>query len=448
MKVTIIGSGYVGLVTGACLARVGHKVCCMDANSDKIERLKRGETPIFEPGLEELIQENMARGTLCFSADIDAAVAYSDLIFIAVGTPPQEDGSADLRHVLAVAAAIGRTMSSDKLVVSKSTVPVGTAARIKATIGEELHKRQLDLQIRVASNPEFLKEGSAVADFMRPDRIIVGSNSKQVRKRMRELYAPFNRNSDRMLFMDIRSAELTKYAANIMLATKISLINEIANLAEKLGADMEQVRHGIGSDPRIGYHFIYAGCGYGGSCLPKDVRALRRSALDHACPTRILDAVEATNEHQKSKLFNQINQYFKGDISGRTFALWGLSFKPRTDDMREAPARVLMEALWDAGARVQAFDPEAMEVARSLYPDQANLALVNSRDAALANADALIICTEWQSFRIPDFELLRETLRQPVIFDGRNLYDPKQLRKLGFRYFGIGRGESVSITDC
>lgn len=444
MKVTIIGSGYVGLVTGACLAKVGHKVCCMDTNTSKIERLRRGEAPIFEPGLEELIREDMARGTLCFTDRVAEAVAFSELIFIAVGTPPQEDGSADLSHVLAVAAAIGQHMTTDTLVVSKSTVPVGTAARIKATIQQALTQRQCSARIRVASNPEFLKEGTAVTDFMRPDRIIVGSKSRQVRKTMRELYAPFNRNSDRMLFMDIRSAELTKYAANIMLATKISLINEIANLAEKLGADMEQVRHGIGSDPRIGYHFIYAGCGYGGSCLPKDVRALRRSALDHACPTRILDAVEATNEHQKNKLFNQINQYFNNDIAGKTFALWGLSFKPRTDDMREAPARVLMEALWAAGARVQAYDPEAMEVARGLYPDQTGLQLVNSRDEALTGADALVICTEWQSFRVPDFDCMRATLRQPVIFDGRNLYDPKQLRKLGFRYFGIGRGDSVN----
>lgn len=443
MKVTIIGSGYVGLVTGACLAKVGHKVCCMDADQDKIAQLQRGQVPIFEPGLDDLVVELANKDFLQFTSDLKTAVAFSDLIFIAVGTPPQEDGSADLRHVLEVAAGIGDTMTTSKLVVTKSTVPVGTTHRVQALIQERLHQRQLDVAVEVASNPEFLKEGSAVTDFMRPDRIIVGTASDQTRAIMRELYAPFNRNSDRMLVMDVRSAELTKYAANTMLATKISLINEIANLAEQLGADMEQVRHGIGSDPRIGYHFIYAGCGYGGSCLPKDVRALRRTAQELGCPMDVLSAVEDTNERQKKKLFKLINQYFEEGISGKVFALWGLAFKPKTDDMREAPSRVLMEALWDAGARVQAYDPEAMAVARSLYPDPDKLALADSRDAALLGADCLVICTEWQNFRIPDFDLMRERLTQPVIFDGRNLYDPAQLHRLGFRYFGIGRGDSV-----
>jgi len=456
MKITIIGSGYVGLVTGACLAKVGHKVCCMDADESKVQLLQQGRVPIFEPGLDPLVAELAEKGSLQFTSDLAAAVESSDLIFIAVGTPPMEDGSADLRHVLSVAAGIGDTMTGNKLVVTKSTVPVGTTHQVQEVIRQRLQARHLELTVEVASNPEFLKEGSAVTDFMRPDRIIVGSSSERAQTILREVYAPFNRNSDRMLVMDVRSAELTKYAANIMLATKISLINEIASVAEQLGADMEQVRHGIGSDPRIGYHFIYAGCGYGGSCLPKDVRALRRSAHEHGCPTAVLDAVEDTNERQKEKLFNYINQYFKGELSGRVFALWGLAFKPNTDDMREAPSRILMEALWQAGARVQAYDPEAMSVARGLYPDTTQLALVESRDAALEGADALVICTEWQSFRIPEFDLIRSRLRQPVIFDGRNLYDPTQLSGLGFHYFGIGRGDSVqqhivdntSTEDC
>lgn len=446
MEITIIGSGYVGLVTGACLARVGHKVCCMDADQHKVALLQQGQVPIFEPGLDTLLSELLSKEFLHFTSDLAAAVNFSDLIFIAVGTPPQEDGSADLRHVLDVAAGIGDTMTTAKLVVTKSTVPVGTTHRVQEVIRRGLQARQLELDVDVASNPEFLKEGSAVSDFMRPDRIIVGTSSDRTRAIMREVYAPFNRNSDRLLVMDVRSAELTKYAANTMLATKISLINEIANLAEHLGADMEQVRHGIGSDPRIGYHFIYAGCGYGGSCLPKDVRALRRSAQDHACPMPVLSAVEDTNERQKEKLFNHIIQYFKGDISGKVIALWGLAFKPKTDDMREAPSRVLMEALWEAGARVQAYDPEAMDVARGLYPDSQKLVLAESRDAALLGADCLVICTEWRNFRIPDFDLMRERLTYPTIFDGRNLYDPEQLTRLGFRYFGIGRGDSIK-TD-
>jgi UDPglucose 6-dehydrogenase len=447
MKVTVIGSGYVGLVTGACLANVGHKVCCMDADEAKIALLKRGKIPIYEPGLEELISQTAAKGDLEFSNSIDHACNFGEVIFIAVGTPPREDGSADLKHVLDVARSIGRHMRQDKLVITKSTVPVGTTARVLDSIRGQLAARQSSLTPRVASNPEFLKEGSAVSDFMRPDRIVIGTDSEQVRATFRELYAPFNRNSDRMLFMDIPSAELCKYAANTMLATKISLINEIANLAEHLGADMEQVRQGIGSDPRIGYHFIYAGCGYGGSCLPKDVRALQRSARDHGCSMQILNAVQATNERQKHKLFNLINQHFGGHIKGLTLALWGLAFKPKTDDMREAPSRPLMEALWQAGARVKAYDPEAMAVARALYPDSHRLQLCDSRDEALQGADALVICTEWQSFRVPDFELMRSHLREPLIFDGRNLYDPALMRSKGFQYYGIGRGASLRRED-
>lgn len=448
MKVTIIGSGYVGLVTGACLAKVGHKVCCMDADARKIAMLDAGKVPIFEPGLEDLVQECASRGQLIFTSDINTATNFSDMIFIAVGTPPREDGSADLKHVLNVASDIGNHMDGDKLVITKSTVPVGTTSKVIQTVRRQLQARGAQYRITAASNPEFLKEGSAVSDFMRPDRIIVGTDSDTIRNRLRELYAPFNRNSDRMLFMDVASAELSKYAANTMLATKISLINEIANLAEHLGADMEQVRHGIGSDPRIGYHFIYAGCGYGGSCLPKDVRALRHTARQFGSPMGILDAVEAANEYQKSRLFSHIDQYFKSDIEGKTFAIWGLAFKPKTDDMRDAPSRILMEALWAAGARVQAYDPEAMGMARALYPDADKLQLAESRDATLCGADALIICTEWQSFRIPDFNLMKQELNYPVIFDGRNLYEPEQVHAAGLSYYGIGRGDALKREDC
>lgn len=444
MKITIFGTGYVGLVTGACLAEVGHKVLCMDVDASKIEGLQHGRIPIYEPGLEELVVNNAKTGNLLFTSELAKAVKASDLIFVAVGTPPDEDGSADLSHVLEAAASIGKLMDSPKLVVTKSTVPVGASDKVLATIRAQLESRNLDLSIEVASNPEFLKEGAAVADFMKPDRILVGSTSAKARETLQELYAPFNRNSNRMIYMDIRSAELTKYAANAMLATKISFINEVSNLAERLGADIEQVRLGIGSDPRIGYQFIYPGCGYGGSCFPKDVRAMAKTASEYGLDMGILNAVQKANDYQKTKLFSHIKQYFGDDISGKTFGLWGLSFKPHTDDMREAPARTLLEALWQAGAQVQAYDPEAMEEARRLYPDQPALQLCQTRDEALEGADALIICTEWQHFRAPNFELVRESLKSPVIFDGRNLYDPQKLESIGITYFCIGRGASVS----
>ncbi len=443
MKITIFGTGYVGLVTGACLSEVGHSVLCMDVDSSKISSLRAGQMPIYEPGLESIVRSNIDAGTLHFTDDLEEAVAFSELILVAVGTPPEEDGSADLSRVLTVASNIGKYMENSKTVVIKSTVPVGTSDKVLNHIGAELSARNLELRFTVASNPEFLKEGAAVADFMKPDRIVVGTNSTAAKALLKRLYAPFNRNSDRMLYMDIRSAELTKYAANAMLATKISFINEIANLAEKLGADVEQVRQGIGSDPRIGYQFIYPGCGYGGSCFPKDVRALSKTANEHGCEMGVLDAVYATNFAQKKRLFSIINQHFKSDIKGKKFALWGLAFKPKTDDMRDAPSRVLMEALWSAGASVQAFDPEAMEVAANLYPNQEALSLVNARDDALHEADALVICTEWQHFRAPDFELIKSTLKEPVIFDGRNLYDPALMEKLGITYYGIGRGASI-----
>jgi len=444
MKITLFGTGYVGLVTGACLAEVGHQVMCMDVDKTKIETLQQGGLlPIYEPGLEDLIVENRAIGNLAFTSDIPTAVDHADLLFIAVGTPPDEDGSADLRHVLDVATNIGKCMSNSKLVVIKSTVPVGTSDKVRATIQAALDERGCEFDIALASNPEFLKEGSAVGDFMKPDRIVVGTDSTAAREILSDLYAPFNANFNRMLFMDIRSAELTKYVANALLATKISFINEVANLVEHLGGDIEQVRRGIGSDPRIGYHFIYPGCGYGGSCLPKDVRALSRTAQEGGFEMGILSAVEAANERQKGKIFSNINQHFNGNISGMTFALWGLAFKPRTDDMREAPSRVLLEALWEAGARVKAYDPEAMDEARRLYPDQEKLILPGTRVDALHGADALIVCTEWQHFRAPDFEMIKHCLSHPVIFDGRNLYDPARMASLGIQYYGIGRGLSV-----
>lgn len=443
MRITIFGTGYVGLVTGACLAEVGHQVLCMDIDSSKIEALLKGSIPIFEPGLEELVINNSKSGHLCFTDDVEEAVAFSSLIFIAVGTPPDDDGSADLSYVLDVAANIGKHIENSKTVVTKSTVPVGTSGQVEAAIEAELSTRGADLTVDVASNPEFLKEGAAVADFMKPDRIIIGTESDTAKSQLKELYAPFNRNSDRMLYMDIRSAELTKYAANAMLATKISFINEIANLAEVLGADIEQVRRGIGSDPRIGTQFIYPGCGYGGSCFPKDVRALGQTARENGSSMGILSAVEQANEYQKTRLYSLIDQYFKGDIAGKTFAVWGLAFKPKTDDMRDAPSRALMEALWQAGAKVQAYDPEAISEAHRIYGARDDLLLVESRDDALVDADALVICTEWQHFRAPDFEQITASLNNPVIFDGRNLYEPAQMTDLGISYYGIGRGESV-----
>lgn len=443
MKVAIYGTGYVGLVTGACLADAGHHVLCMDIDKEKIRNLLKGVIPIFEPGLDELVRENVASGQLAFTADTAEAVAHSELQVIAVGTPPGEDGSADLQHVRAVARDIGALMDTPKILVTKSTVPVGTADLVGATVAASLAARDAKIRFSVASNPEFLKEGAAVSDFMKPDRIIVGTEDEHVMDVMHELYAPFNRNHDRLMFMDIRSAELTKYAANAMLATKISFMNEMANIAEQLGADVEAVRRGIGSDPRIGYQFIYPGCGYGGSCFPKDVKALFKTAEQHGYHSHILEAVENVNDWQKTRLFTLISRHFDGNLAGKTFALWGLAFKPKTDDMREAPSRVLMEALWEAGASVRAYDPEAMAETRKLYGGSPALLLCETKEAALSGADALVICTEWQHFRAPDFEVLRNRLAQPLIFDGRNLYDPDHLREKGFTYYGIGRGDSV-----
>lgn len=439
MKVTIFGSGYVGLVTGACLAEVGNEVVCVDIDAAKIARLNQGEIPIHEPGLEAYIERNRAAGRLHFTTDIDEGVRHGLFQFIAVGTPPDEDGSADLRYVTAVAQSIGERMTEYRVIVNKSTVPVGTADRVRETVGTALAAREVRLEFDVVSNPEFLKEGAAIEDFMKPDRIVVGTDNPRTTELLRALYAPFNRNHDRMVCMDVRSAELTKYAANAMLATKISFMNELANLAERLGADIEQVRVGIGSDPRIGYHFIYPGCGYGGSCFPKDVKALTRTAQSVDYPASLLAAVESVNERQKQRLFEKIHAYFKGDLQGRTFAVWGLAFKPNTDDMREASSRTLMEALWSAGARVRAFDPVAMDEARRLYGDRADLEFAQGPEDALKGASALVIVTEWNVFRSPDFELIRESLAHPVIFDGRNLYDPERLNALGIHYEGIGR---------
>jgi UDPglucose 6-dehydrogenase len=443
MRITVFGTGYVGLVQGAVLADVGHDVLCIDVDEGKVARLKEGIIPIFEPGLEELVRRNHAEGRLDFTTDAARGVGHGRVQIIAVGTPPDEDGSADLQYVLAVAATIARHMEEKKTVVTKSTVPVGTADRVRERIAEGLAERGAALGFDVVSNPEFLKEGAAVADCMRPDRIVIGTDSPEAEDLLREVYAPFNRNHDKILVMDVRSAELTKYAANCMLATKISFMNEMACLAERLGADIEMVRQGIGSDPRIGYHFIYPGAGYGGSCFPKDVKALIATARLSGFEPTILEAVEARNEAQKGVLFDKIARHYGGALAGRTFALWGLSFKPNTDDMREAASRVVMEALWAAGARVQAYDPQAMEEAQRIYGDRPDLTLCGTKEAALREADALVIMTEWQVFRAPDFDLIAERLRQPVIFDGRNLYDPARMARKGIRYYAIGRGEAV-----
>ncbi len=443
MKVTIFGSGYVGLVTGACLADAGNHVVCVDVDARKIDLLNRGEIPIHEPGLEAIVRRNHAAGRLRFTLDAAAGVAHGLFQLIAVGTPPDEDGSADLRYVLDVARTIGSRMSEYKLVITKSTVPVGTADKVRAAVALALAARGAAIPYDTVSNPEFLKEGAAIADFMKPDRVVVGTDSARAAERMRELYEPFTRSRDRLITMDIRSAELTKYAANAMLATKISFMNELANLAERVGADIEQVRVGIGSDPRIGYAFIYPGIGYGGSCFPKDVKALARSAAEVGYEARILGAVEAVNASQKRRLFDKIRGHF-GSVAGRTFALWGLAFKPNTDDMREAASRVLIEALWEAGARVRAYDPVAIPEARRLYGERADLALCASGEEALAGADALAILTEWQEFRSPDFEAIRAALKSPVIFDGRNLYDPAHMLEMGFSYHAIGRGHGLN----
>jgi UDPglucose 6-dehydrogenase len=440
MKVTIFGTGYVGLVTGACLAEMGNHVTCVDVDARKIEELNRDKIPIHEPGLEELVRHNREAGRLGFTTDAAFGVTHGLFQFIAVGTPPDEDGSADLQHVVAVARAIGRHMDAEyRVVVNKSTVPVGTADLVRRVIQDVLDERNLQVPFDVVSNPEFLKEGNAIEDFMKPDRIVVGTDNARTTELLRALYAPFNRNHDRLIDMDVRSAELTKYAANAMLATKISFMNELANLAERLGADIEQVRVGIGSDPRIGYHFIYPGCGYGGSCFPKDVRALIRTASMADYDANLLRAVDAVNDRQKQRLFEKIAEHFSVDLMGRTFALWGLAFKPNTDDMRAAPSRTLMEALWQHGARIRAFDPEAMREARRLYDGRNDLVLCDSPESAVEGADALVIVTEWNVFRSPDFGRIKAALKEPVIFDGRNLYDPRVLRDEGFTYYAIGR---------
>jgi len=443
MKVTVFGIGYVGLVQAAVLAEVGHDVVCVDVNAERVEKLNQGIIPIYEPGLTPLVTNNFQAGRLRFTTDAAFGVEHGLIQFIAVGTPPDEDGSADLKYVLAVAKTIATYMNSPKVVIDKSTVPVGTADKVKQQIAAVLTERAVDIQFDVVSNPEFLKEGAAVADCMRPDRIIIGTYNERPADVVRELYEPFNRNHDKMIFMDVRSAELTKYAANCMLATKISFMNEMANLAELLGADIEAVRKGIGSDPRIGYHFIYPGCGYGGSCFPKDVQALIRSSEQHGYTPKILQAVEAVNNKQKYKLPTLVKKHFGENLAGKTFAVWGLSFKPNTDDMREASSRVLIEELWAAGATVHAFDPQAMEETQRIYGVRPDFVLCGTKEAALQGADALIICTEWQQFKAPDFDFLKQQLTTPVIFDGRNLFDPERLKQKGFSYYAIGRGDSL-----
>ncbi len=443
MKVTIFGSGYVGLVTGACFADAGNDVVCVDINAERVEQLQRGEVPIYEPGLDDMVSFNHDEGRLRFTTDPAEGVRHGLFQFIAVGTPADEDGSADLQHVLSVARSIGDHMDDYRVVVGKSTVPVGTADRVRAAVAEQLAARGEHIEFDVVSNPEFLKEGAAIEDFVKPERIIVGTDNPRTGELMKALYAPFNRSHDRLITMDIRSAELTKYASNAMLATKISFMNELSNMAERLGADIEQIRLGMGSDPRIGYHFIYPGCGYGGSCFPKDVQALTRTGHDYGYRPELLEAVESVNRRQKQVLAERIREHFGGDLGGRTFALWGLAFKPNTDDMREAPSRVIMEALWEAGAAVQAYDPEAMDEAERIYGRRDDLQLCDNLYDAVEDADALVVCTEWQVFRSPDFERIRDALRHPVVFDGRNVYPPAMMEALGFTYYGMGRGESI-----
>jgi UDPglucose 6-dehydrogenase len=445
MKISVFGSGYVGLVQAAVLAEVGHDVVCMDIDERKVEHLRQGQVSIFEPGLAALVREGLEAGHLHFTCDERLAVQHGQVLFIAVGTPSRDDGAADLCQVLAVGDAVARHREQPVILVEKSTVPVGTGDRLRAHIDKCLLKAGRLLQFDIVSNPEFLKEGSAVADCRRPDRIVIGCERDEVRETMRDLYSPFNRNHDRILFMSLRSAELTKYAANGMLATKISFINQMAELAEHLGADIESVRLGIGADSRIGYHFIYPGCGYGGSCFPKDMRALIHTAEQARCSSDLLQAVESINQRQKHKLFERINVFYKGDLRGRTFALWGLAFKPNTDDMRDAPSRTLLESLWAAGASVRAFDPEAMQQTQLLYPNEPKLMLMGTPESVLPGADALVICTEWQPFKAPDFNLIQQRLKAPVVFDGRNLYDPQRMADKGFDYFPMGRGQSHTL---
>jgi UDPglucose 6-dehydrogenase len=444
LKVTIFGSGYVGLVTGACFAEAGNNVVCVDIDAAKVARLQAGEIPIHESGLDDLIRRNAAKGRLKFTSDAKEGIRHGLFQFIAVGTPPDEDGSADLSHVLAVAETIGRYMTEYRVVVDKSTVPVGTADKVRERIEQTLAARGAEVEFDVVSNPEFLKEGAAVSDFMKPDRVIVGTENPRTAELLKALYDPFTRNRDRMIVMDVRSAELTKYAANAMLATKISFMNEMANIAERVGADIEHVRHGIGSDPRIGYSFIYPGAGYGGSCFPKDVQALERTARQYGYTAEILGAVEAVNDRQKDKLFELVSRHFDGKLAGRTFAVWGLAFKPNTDDMREASSRNLLASLWAAGARVRAYDPEAMDEAKRIFGERDDLAFAASPAAALEGADALIVVTEWKAFWSPDFPALRGALKDGVVFDGRNIYDPAAVEAAGLAYYGIGRGRSVA----
>lgn len=442
MDVTIFGSGYVGLVTGACLAEVGNNVLCIDVDPEKIDILNAGGIPIYEPGLEEMVKKNRDAGRLSFSTDAAAGVAHGLFQFIAVGTPPDEDGSADLKHVLAVAQTAGEHMNAYRILVDKSTVPVGTADKVAAAVREAQAARGVNVDFDVVSNPEFLKEGAAIDDFMRPDRIIVGTDNPRTGELLRALYSPFNRNHNRVMLMDVRSAELTKYAANAMLATKISFMNELSNIAETVGADIEKVRIGIGSDPRIGYQFIYPGCGYGGSCFPKDVRALEQTARAIGYTPQLLNAVESVNHRQKEVLFHKISDHFDGDLKGRTIAVWGLAFKPNTDDMREASSRKLMECLWDAGARVQAFDPVAMEETARIYGERDDLTLCEDAMSAVEGADALAIVTEWTEFRSPDFAMLASKLNHLALFDGRNMFDPQVVTGAGLRYYSIGRKPS------
>lgn len=439
MKVTVIGTGYVGLVTGACLSEMGNDVLCLDIDENKIRLLNDSKVPIHEPGLEELVRRNVAGGRLRFTTDVAAAVQHGTMQFIGVGTPPEEDGSADLQYVLAAAHSIGRHMTDYKVVIDKSTVPVGTAGRVKEAIRAELAQRDVHVEFAVVSNPEFLKEGAAVEDFMRPDRIVVGADDERAVLLMRALYSPFIRNRDRLLVMDLRSAEFTKYAANAMLATRISFMNELAHLAEALGADIELVRQGIGSDPRIGTQFLYAGAGYGGSCFPKDVKALVRAGAANRIELKILTAVESANERQKMIMVDNVVERFGENLIGRQFAIWGLAFKPNTDDMREAPSRVIVLELLRRGATIQAYDPVAMEEAQRVFGDLPGLSFASDQVSALQNSDALLVVTEWRQFKSPDFDQVRQTLKQPVVFDGRNLYDPSLMKTYGFEYRGIGR---------
>lgn len=448
MNITIFGTGYVGLVTGACLAESGNSVYCVDVDADKIHRLNHGIIPIFEPGLEDLVEQNTAAGRLRFTTDAAEGIDHGRFIFIAVGTPPNEDGSSDLKYVEQVASTIGETMTKPAIVINKSTVPVGTADRVREIIRTKLDERGVDVSFDVVSNPEFLKEGAAIDDFQRPDRIIVGAESAESIEAMRQLYAPFNRNHNRFMVMDIRSAELTKYAANAMLAAKISFMNEIANIAERVGANIESVRVGIGSDERIGYNFIYAGIGYGGSCFPKDVRALVNTAAHHGYDAQLISSIEDVNNRQKKVMLQKITDVYGDDLRGKTFAMWGLAFKPKTDDMRDAPSREICEGLWEMGARVQAYDPEAMDSAEKLYGESEKFQLVGSREDALVGADALIICTEWRQFRSPDWDALRQGLKDPIIFDGRNIYDPDRVKREGFTYYGVGLGDTVKSVNA